>query len=333
MNSITRSIAVFIYPGGQSLDITGPLEVFNVANIEHAENHPDDQPLYELSLIAAKPGPVTMASGIVMMADQGFADVARSPDTLLVSGGMGNAIDPVSADEDFLVWLQDQSTRVRRIGSVCSGALILAKAGILDQRRATTHWRDTQALGKSQKIHVQPDAIYARDEHVWTSAGITAGMDMALAMMAEDHGMPLSLSVAKRLVMVAKRSGGQSQFSQQLINQQAADGFSELVAWLQQNPDQPHTLASLAERVHMSERHFRRRFAAAFDCPPQKYLESLRLEAAKPWLENTLRSLKQVAHDCGFSSEDAMRRAFKRRLGITPVEYRQRFGALDARSN
>ncbi|MFK7957009.1 MAG: GlxA family transcriptional regulator [Lysobacterales bacterium] len=329
MLSKTRSIAVFIYPGGQSLDITGPLEVFNVANFEHAERHPNDDPPYSLSLVAAQAGPVKMASGIVMMAERGYAQLSEPPDTLLVSGGMGDAIEPVCREEDFLAWLRNQSTRVRRMGSVCSGALILARAGILDQRRATTHWRDIEVLGQSQKIHVQPDAIYARDEHVWTSAGITAGMDMALAMVAEDHGMALALSVAKRMVMVAKRSGGQSQFSQQLINQEGTDEFADLAAWLQQHLNQPHTMAGLAERLHMSERHFRRRFVEAFDCTPQKFLESLRLEAAKPWLENTSRSLKQIAYDCGFSSEDAMRRVFKRRLGINPAEYRERFGPLD----
>lgn len=327
---MTKRIAVFIFAGGQSLDITGPIEVFSVANAQSSEAHPDQVPLYDIRLISTQAGPVEMASGVVLLAQVSYESVSAGIDTLLVSGGMGDAVDAVREDSAVLNWLTKMATRVRRIGSVCSGALILAEAGLLDSRTATTHWRDTCELNQRYaKVHVQPDAIYAKDGHIWTSAGITAGMDMALAMVAEDHGMPLALSVAKRLVMVAKRSGGQSQFSQQLSSQTAPPTFNGLVEWLHAHlSDQIDTL-TMADQVNMSERNFRRRFAAAFGTTPAKYLVNLRLEAAKQLLENTDADFKRVARDSGFASAEAMRRAFQKNLGINPIEYRQRFGVID----
>lgn len=270
-----------------------------------------------------------MASGMRLVADAGCAEAGEGIDTLLVSGGLSEAIDRVRGDRECIGWLRDRAARVRRIGSVCTGALLLAEAGLLNGRQATTHWMDVAELSRRYPAtRVIADAIYVHDGAVWTSAGITAGMDLALAMVAADHGMPLALKVAKRMVMVTKRAGGQSQFSPLLDAQQAPDAFAELAAWLRANLRRRIDIDTMAERVHASPRHFRRQFQAVFGVTPQRYLESLRIEAAKALLEHAGHELKRVARDAGFSSEEALRRAFVRRLGVTPSDYRQRFAPL-----
>ena len=205
------------FADAQSLDISGPLEVFALASWQYREDHPGDAALYDVRIVARQAEPVTLASGLRLLPDLTCNELPDNVDTLLVSGGMGDALDRLRADTELVTWLRDTATRVRRIGSVCNGALLLAEAGVLDGREATTHWRDVAQLQQRYpRVQVMPDAIYTRDDRVWTSAGITSGMDLALAMVAADHGLPLALKVAKRMVMVSKRSGGQSQFSRQL---------------------------------------------------------------------------------------------------------------------
>jgi len=321
----TRTIAILLYPGGQSLDISGPMEVFALATRQAQEQDPHSAPLYRLCFVARERGPVAMASGMQLIADRGLDD-DEPIDTLLISGGMGDALDRARADRTLVAWVRAQASRVRRIGSICSGALLLAEAGVLDGRRATTHWLDVAELRRRYpRVQVEADAIYVHDGPVWSSAGITAGMDLALAMVAADHGRALALQVAKRMVMFTRRSGGQSQFSQMLHAQAAPDRFQELIAWLGANLQRPLDIEQLAAQVHMSPRHFRRRFQEAFGESPQRYLQRLRVDAAKALLEHTDHPLKRIAHDCGFASEEAMRRAFLREHGIRPGEYRQRF--------
>ncbi|KAF1718965.1 GlxA family transcriptional regulator [Pseudoxanthomonas wuyuanensis] len=326
---MTRTISMLIYAGGQSLDISGPLEVFALADRQAHEDGMSRAPLYRLQLVAHDRAAVALSSGMRVVPDLACAQVdAAAIDTLLISGGMGDALDRARANKALVDWLGSSASRIRRVGSICSGALLLAETGLLDGRQATTHWRDVAELRQRYpQVRVVPDAIYTRDGPVWTSAGVTAGMDLALAMVADDHGMPLALKVAKRMVMVSKRSGGQSQFSSQLADLDVPDAFARLAEWIRGNLRSRLSVDILAGQACMSPRHFGRRFQQAFGSTPQKYVEQLRVEAAKSLLENSARDLKRIASDCGFASEDAMRQAFLRHLGIRPSAYRERFGA------
>ena len=323
-----RVVCMLAYANAQSLDIIGPMEVFAIASRQAQEDDPRQPPLYEVRIVARQPQPIPVASGMRILPDITCAELPETVDTLLVSGGMGDALDRVREDAWLLEWLRQAAARVRRIGSVCSGALLLAEAGILDGRQATTHWDDVAELKQRYpSVRVLPDAIYTRDAHVWTSAGITAGMDLALAMVAADHGQPLALKVAKRMLMVSKRSGGQSQFSRQLDELDLPDHFAQLAEWIRAHLRTRLDADLLAQQMHMSPRQFNRRFKAAFGVTPQKYVEHLRIEAAKPLLESTSKSLQRIAADCGFSSGESLRRAFVQHLGIRPSEYRQHFNA------
>jgi transcriptional regulator GlxA family with amidase domain len=323
MNPAPRIICMLIYPQAQSLDISGPLEVFALASRQAQDDDPQRGPLYTVRLLAATTEPVQLASGMRLLPDATYGDMPAETDTLLVCGGMGDAMDRVRTDTGLVTWLRDVSPRVRRVASICSGALLLAEAGVLDDRQATTHWSDVQELRQRYPaVRVLPDAIYTRDGTVWTSAGITTGMDLALAMVSADHGDALALKVARRMVMASKRSGGQSQFSDQLEALGQPEHFTALATWIADNLRLRLDVTSLAERVHMSPRQFTRRFGTHFRLTPQKYVERLRVEAAKPLLESTAKDIKRIATECGFPSDDAMRRAFLRQLGKPPSNYR-----------
>ena len=320
---------MLVYAGAQSLDISGPLEVFALASRQAQDDRPGQPPLYRLHIVAMRDEPVVMAAGMRLLPDMPCASLPTDTDTLLVCGGMGDALDCARADTALVQWLSLSAARVRRVASICSGALLLAEAGVLDGRQATTHWSDLHELRtRYPKVHVEPDAIYTRDGEVWTSAGITAGMDLALAMVAADHGQALALKVAKRMVMASKRSGGQSQFSSQLQAQDLPDQFEQLAAWIARNLQARLDIDLLAARLLMSSRQFMRRFHATFGTTPQKYIEQQRIEAAKPLLESTGKEIKRIAAECGFASDEAMRRAFARQLGVSPRDYRERFGIV-----
>lgn len=317
------------YAGAQSLDISGPVEVFSLASRQAQEETPGIAPLYRLHLLSIDVLPIVLSSGLRLIPDSTISDMPDDTDTLLVCGGMGDALDMARADRRLVQWLHAEASRVPRVASVCSGALLLAETGALDGRQATTHWSDVDQLRtRYPQVRVQPDAIYTRDGHIWTSAGITAGMDMALAMVAADHGQSLALKVAKRMVMASKRSGGQSQFSQQLQALDLPDQFAQLERWIRENLRLHLDVEQLAQRMHMSPRQFNRRFVAAFSLTPQRYIEQLRIEAAKPLLESTRKNMQRIASECGFGSADAMRRVFARQLGVSPSDYRARFGEM-----
>jgi transcriptional regulator GlxA family with amidase domain len=324
-----KIVCMLVYAGAQSLDISGPLEVFALASRQAQDDAPAQSPLYRLYIVAMRDEPVTMAAGMRLLPDMLCASLPKDTDTLLVCGGMGDALNCARADTALVEWLALSATRVRRVASVCSGALLLAQAGVLDGRQATTHWSDLHELRtRYPDVHVEPDAIYTRDGEVWTSAGITAGMDLALAMVAADHGQALALKVAKRMVMASKRSGGQSQFSSQLQAQDLPDQFEQLAAWIGEHLQARLDIDLLAARLHISPRQFMRRFHATFGTTPQKYIEQQRIEAAKPLLESTAKEIKRIAAECGFASDEAMRRAFTRQLGVSPRDYRERFGIV-----
>ncbi len=316
---------MLIFDGAQSLDISGPLEVFALASRQTQEDAPGALPPYALRVVARDAGAVTLASGMRLLADASCAQLPEDVDTLLVSGGMGDALDRARADPALTDWLRAAAPRARRIGSICNGALLLAETGLLDGCEATTHWSDIAELQRRYpSVRVVPDAIYTRSDRIWTSAGITAGMDLALAMVAEDCGLPLAWKVARRMVLATRRSGGDSQLGRLLAELDLPDHFAELAQWIRAQLHARLDVGRLAEWVHMSPRQFTRRFRAAFGTTPQKYVARLRIEAARAQLEHTAKDLKRIAADCGFSTEEAMRRSFVRELGVRPGEYRQR---------
>lgn len=313
------------YPDAQLLDISGPLQVFATASQNAVRSAQAEAPPYEVVLLAREPGPLRTCSGIELLA-RGIADVdPASLDTLLVSGGFGSA--PASRDPALIGWLRDAAPKARRVGSVCSGAFLLAAAGLLDGRRATTHWALCGELARAYPaINVEPDAIFVVDNGVWSSAGVTAGMDLALAMVEVDLGRAAALDVARVHVMFLKRPGGQSQFSAHLAAQMAKPGpLAELVAWVLENPSADLRAEELARRAKMSLRTFARAFGRELATTPAEFVERVRVEAARRWLEESDEPVEGVASRSGFGDPERMRRAFMRRLGVPPKSYRNRF--------
>ncbi|SHF32420.1 transcriptional regulator, AraC family with amidase-like domain [Microbulbifer donghaiensis] len=313
-----------IYPGAQCLDITGPLEVFALANRQLRDDGLRIDDVYEIELLAAAAGPVAMSSGIKLIADQSYRE-AGDMDTLLVCGGTDESAVAQRANGDLTDWLRSRAQRVRRFGSICSGALILAGAGLLDGRRATTHWMDVPELQGFPDIEVDPDAIYVRDGHVYTSAGITSGIDLALAMVEEDCGRRLALKVARRLVLYLKREGGQTQYSEHLSSQVDSDQFGRLIEWIYQNLASPITVTKLAEEAAMSPRNFARCFLQETGVTPAKFVERARVEKSRQLLSEQSLPLEKIAMQCGFQSQEQLRRAFHRQMGVLPSNYRKHF--------
>lgn len=319
----THKVVMLGFEQAQILDITGPLEVFARATRWLKDHQGVRPPAYDIELVAAQAGLLQTSGGLCLHAEREYAGV-RSCDTLLIAGGIGYAA--VLRDTRLVSWIRRQAGKVQRIGSVCTGALLLAAAGLLDGKRATTHWDYCERLARSApRTDVEPDAIYVQDGNVFTSAGVTAGMDMALAMVEADWGKPTALAVAQELVMYFKRPGGQSQFSRQLSAQLRDDTFGELELWILDHLDADLSVESLARRAHMSARHFARLFAERMQATPASYVRRLRVEQARRRIENGNARFKQIARQCGFADEQAMRRAFRQTIGITPVEYHARF--------
>ncbi len=308
---------IVAFERAQSLDITGPMEVFVTAGRLLPKNDG-----YAVTIAAQSKSPVTLSSGLAIL-PQTTLSRAKAPDTLLVAGGLG-AYD---AAQRLRTPLRRLGASARRLGAVCTGAFILAEAGLLEDRRATTHWASCEHLASQYpQVSVEPDKIYVKDGAVYTSAGVTAGIDLALAMVEEDHGRSLAMMVAKLLVVFLRRPGGQSQFSHALAAQQGDDpGLNALIAWMAEHPHLDLSVSALAKRARMSPRHFARRFVAAYGVTPARFAERLRLEAAQRRLEEGERSLKKLASDCGFASSETMRRAFVKHIGVPPAIYRERF--------
>ena len=313
------------YPDVQILDVTGPLEVFSRATRWMQDSGMRPDAAYRVEVVAPRAGSLVTSSGVRLVAERAYRDVT-SADTLLVAGGRGQTA--VRTQAPLLSWLRRMAGRVSRLGSVCNGALILAAAGLLEGRRATTHWAYLEELKQSVGNGVCDDAIYTRDGNVYTSAGVTAGMDMALAMLEEDHGGAVALGVARELVLFLKRPGGQSQFSDYLAAQFSEDaGLRELQLWMLGHLDQDLSVPRLAGRIAMSERSFARHFADGVGIAPGHYVRQIRVTAARRKLEQTDLTLQQVARRCGFGTPESLRRGFIAALGVTPGAYRQRFRA------
>jgi transcriptional regulator GlxA family with amidase domain len=316
-----RIIDVLTFPAVQLLDVTGPVQVFASAN-DIVEGAGGARP-YRLRLMAQDGGGVTATAGVGLAAGP-LSRRGEALDTLIVAGGPG--VEAAAANPALLNWLRQRATQARRVASVCTGALLLAAAGMLDGRRATTHWKFSASLAQRfPAIRVEPDPIFLCDGSVWTSAGVTAGIDLALALVEEDLGRSVALAVARYLVVFLKRPGGQAQFSAVLALQAADDKFGALHDWINNHLGGELSLSVLAEQAGMSERSFSRHYAEATGQTPARAIERLRVEAARHLLSESSLPVKRIAQRSGFGSEETMRRSFLRLLAVTPQDYRSRF--------
>ncbi|MFD5795167.1 GlxA family transcriptional regulator [Streptomyces diastatochromogenes] len=315
-----RTLLFVLFDGVQSLDVTGPLEVFN-----GAETHTPGT--YRIRTASLDGGPVRTSSGLTLVPDEALGE-APDPHTLLVPGGQGTrGSDPLLTE-----WLRTHGPRARRLVSVCTGAILLAEAGLLDGRRVTTHWAYCEKLARDHPaLEVDPDPIYVRDGHVSTSAGVTSGIDLALALVEEDLGRQAALVIARHLVVFLRRPGNQAQFSAQLAAQTAQrDPLREVQQWITEHPAGDLTVEALAARASLSPRHFARAFQAETGMTPGRFVDRVRLEHARRLLEDTGDGIEEISRACGYGTPEAMRRAFVRALGTAPAEYRRRFRPASA---
>lgn len=317
-----REIVVVAFPAFQILDVTGPTEVFSQAARLVAASSTESA--YRVLVVAQKSGRVRSSSGVELVA-KGFSRVPARFDTLVVAGGAGTR--RVVGDARLIEWIDGAAGRARRVASVCTGAFLLAQAGRLRGRHATTHWDSCGRLAaRFPDVTVEPDRIFVKDGNVYTSAGVTAGIDLALALVAEDHGRSLALQVARQLVVFLQRPGGQSQFSAQLATQTGdREQLADVRAWIEEHLPDDLSVPVLARRAGMSSRNFARRFAEEIGKTPARYVQAARLDAARRRLEESRHGLEKIAADCGLGSADSMRRAFVAALSTTPSSYRARF--------
>jgi transcriptional regulator GlxA family with amidase domain len=317
-------VLIPVFDGVQVLDVTGPFEV-----LAHATKRLGDTPGYAVRLVAATaepPGPVTTDSGLKLVPD-GPLPSSGEIGTLLVPGGAGARA--LTAADELVGWLRSAAGRSARVVSVCTGAFPLAAAGVLDGHAAATHWLYAGQLASTYpEVDVQADPIFVRDGRVWTSAGVTAGIDLALALVEADHGVDLAQQVARELVVFLRRPGGQSQYKSPVWTEPARKpGIREAQDLIHGRPEADLRVPALAAHAGMSERHFSREFTRALGCPPGDYVEQVRVDAARRLLESGPAPVTVVAARTGFGTAETMRRAFLRRLGVPPAHYRRHFAA------
>jgi transcriptional regulator GlxA family with amidase domain len=312
-----RRVVLLAFDDLQSLDLIGPNEVFAAAS----RLSPD---AYKVEIVAPT---ITFQSwsGVRMAADETLTTCRGPIDTLIVVGGEGS--DRAEENEQLIAWLRAAAKRSRRVASVCTGAFLLARVGLLDRKSATTHWSSCRELARRYPdVNVETDPIFVRSGDVYTSAGVTAGIDLALALVEDDLGPELARDVARWLVLFLRRPGGQSQFSAALAGQEAErKPLRDLQGWMMDHLDDDLSVPALAERVFMSPRNFARAFKREVGMTPAAYVETLRVERARTLLETGGESVGEVARRCGFGTVETMRRVFKRRLGVSPGDYRERF--------
>jgi transcriptional regulator GlxA family with amidase domain len=313
-------VVVLAFDRFQSLDVTGPVEAFSIATRYFGGD-------YEIELVTPDGAPARATSGLSLNADAAIGDVAGPIGTLVIAGGEGAG--RAARDERVVAWVREAASRSDRVASVCTGAFILAAAGLLDGRRATTHWDSCQRLAERHpQITVETDPIFVRDGNVLTSAGVTAGIDLALALIEDDLGPEAALRTAQSLVMFVRRPGGQSQFSAQLRAAPARrEPLRDVQAHIAEHPAADLSVPALAARAFMSERNFARAFRSETGMTPAVYVEHTRVERARRELETTDLPVEAVAARCGFGTVETMRRAFARRVGVNPAAYRERFAA------
>jgi transcriptional regulator GlxA family with amidase domain len=322
----TRRVGIVAFPGSQILDIAGPLAVFTEANQFCREGFNAKQAAYQVELISTESdGLVDCYCGVNITAKTNFRSVKGKFDTLIIAGGYG--VMQVEKIAGFLPWLRKTAKALRRVGSVCTGAFALAAAGLLEGRRATTHWYFCRQMAERfPTVQFDPDPIFIRDGAIYTSAGVTAGIDLSLALIEEDWGAELALLVARGLVVFLRRPGNQSQFSAALSLQTSDRApIRELQVWLLDNLRESLTVEQMAARVGMSPRNFARVFSEQVGVTPARFIVQIRVEAARRRLEESSQSIELIAEECGFGSTESMRSAFQRLLRVSPQEYRKRF--------
>ena len=313
------------YPGIQILDAVGPLEVFSRTSRWLKDNGRRQDDAYHLEILAPKRGLLRASSGLCLHADRRFDEVTGGIDTLLIAGGIG--AERYRADAAILRWLRRISRQVRRLASICTGAFFLAEAGLLEGRRATTHWASCARLAKGfPGIRVEPDTLFVQEGSLYTSAGVTAGMDLALALVEEDQGREVALAVARELVLFLRRPGGQAQFSAQLAVQMAErEPLRELQAHILEHPEADLSVEALSRRAGMSPRNFARVFMREVGATPARFVASARVETARRLLEESSYGLEKVCALSGLGTLESMRRVFLRIVGVPPGQYRARF--------
>ena len=319
-------VAIVAYEGVSLLDLAGPLEALRVASTH--PNHIGSSLIYECSVHSVHGGLVMTADGVGIATEPLTALAGHAIDTLIVPGACN--VDDVLRDRDLIDWVRHRASDCRRVCSVCVGAFLLAEAGVLNGRRVVTHWMHCGRLSSSYpEITVEPDAIYIRDGAIWSSAGVTTGIDLALALIEQDCGRTVAMHVARVLVVYLRRMGGQSQYSALLAAQveSASDAFTELERWIAEHLADDLSVERLAERAAMSPRNFARRYTETRRRTPARAVESIRVDAARRALEETDDRIDAIARRCGFSNEEQLRGAFARHVGIPPRAYRDRFKA------
>jgi len=320
----SRRIAILALPKSDLFDIAGPYEAFARAAQLVESQRPGPVPFYSVDLLSLSGRTVTTWLGARLTGATPFTRYRAQPDTLIVTGR------PEIGDHDLQpqlrFWLLQQARQARRICSVCTGVFCLAQAGLLDRKKATTHWQYAEELaGSYPRIEVNPEPVFLRDGNIYTSAGSTAAMDLALTLIEEDAGKAIAIEIAREMVMFVRRAGGQAQYSSLLAAQTAdREPLRDLQNWILDNLHLPLTIEDLAERVHMSPRNFARAFSSELQTTPARFIEMLRIEAARRRLEETSRTVDEIAAECGFGTDERMRRSFLRVLKVAPSAYRSR---------
>ena len=319
-----RKIIMLAFDECQSLDVVGPMESFGFANYWLNMTGRIHGPAYSLSVAAERPGPVRTMSGLHIMADAAIDEIGEDVDTLLVAGGL---IDSAYKNPALLGFIERMAGRVRRLGSICTGTFLLAECGLLEGRRATTHWYFCERLAREYpNLKLEPDRLAVRDGHISTSGGVTAGMDLAMSLLEEDWGTEVAAMIGRWMLVFPNRPGGQSQFCTLLHKSAGArKDFRELQDWIMSHPSKNLSVEALAERMSMSVRHFARTFDREVGLTPAKFVEMARMERARLLLEQSSLSVDAIAEQCGFGFAENMRRAFQRSFKISPQEYRARF--------
>ncbi|MGW1885025.1 GlxA family transcriptional regulator [Streptomyces sp. NPDC001970] len=316
-----RTVLVVLFDDVQSLDVTGPLEVFAGAN-----KHPARPFTYGIRTASPDGGPIRTSSGLTLVPDGALhAYESDAPHTLIVPGGQGTR----HPEPELIDWLRAHAPRAERLVSVCTGALLLAEAGLLDGHRVTTHWAFCDHLARSHPaVEVDPEPIFVRDGKLATSAGVTAGIDLALALVEEDLGRETALTIARHLVVFLRRPGNQAQFSAQLAAQTAQrEPLREVQQYITEHPEGDLSVEALAARARLSPRQFARAFRAETGTTPGRYVDRVRIEHARRLLEDAGDGVEEISRACGYGTPEAMRRAFVKALGTAPAEYRRRFHA------
>lgn len=319
-------VAIVTFEGVSLLDLSGPLHAIRLASA-----HPNQHGVsvtYDCSVVSVRGGPVMTVEGVSLVTDRLSALDGHTIDTLIVPGARN--VDDVCRDDELIDWVRRRAPECRRVCSVCIGTFLLAQAGLLNGRRVVTHWMHCGLLAaRYPNVTVEPDAIYIRDGTIWSSAGVTTGVDLALALIEQDCGRTVAMHVARVLVVYLRRMGGQSQYSAPLAAQveSASDAFADLERWIVENLTADLRVERLAERVGMSPRNFARRYTETRKRTPARAVEGIRVDAARRALAETDGRMNEIARSCGFSDEEHMRGAFVRHIGIAPRDYRDRFPA------